>query len=418
MKDNSNKTSKTLESHSAVEKLNNIAKENVAARGLTAASTFSQLANQQNSLMERFNQPSYIARALTASSVFSEMTKQQNSLREKLNPLFGFQDTIKDYSRWPFKDTSNNAGLAMLMGGSTANVFAKLSYEASKPFTITNALHLINSHHYLFSKQVSIFQRFCDNLYEINKLAKPSWFEAIDSVKDYSRTSTLSVFEVLSANTLGQIIEEYPEDNDPNNLENDLDSISSLIEENKELKHEIEKLLKVISTPSKKKSLKKQLEELNDPIKQFSYYVHLKLFKNTEKWSLKTTHYFISLMSYLFVTIYLTQKLEKFFFADTASLVVNHKEVNIDNRKILNVCGFDSTSVWGVSSRDSKLYLRKSIKTDCIGMIREKTTLRVLQKKRGWLFVESAMTKFSKKTKMEMNFVSRGWIKSEDVVFE
>lgn len=394
---------------------------NITLKGITSASAMSVLAKQQNTIREKISPLSNAMRGLSTTSGVIEAMLQQKALREKPNPLFSFQDTIRGLSKLSLREVSDNSALSIIMGGSTLSALAKLTNDNSRAFNPTSsALDLITSNPNLFSKQVSIFEKLNKDFYKINQLSTPAWLEQINFIKDYSKVKTLSAFEILSANTLSQIIGEYPDEEMIADTEQELDKMSSLIEENKELKLEIEKLLKKIANPPKSKSLEKQLAELEDPIKQFSYYVHLNVFRGTEKWSLKRTYYFISLMSYLIVNIYITKKLENLFFADTppTQTIINHNHINIDNRRSINVYGFDNTSAWGMTSKDAKVYRRKSTKTDCIGIVLGETTVRILKTKGGWIFIESAMSKFDKKTKMDIDFVSRGWVKQDVVAFE
>lgn len=379
----------------------------------------SELEKQQNANREGIMTTiSNSMMGLSATSIISEMSRQQNTFREKYNSLFSFQNTLRELSKSVRRD---NSALSVLLGGSAASSLSRLSIEHSGELNPTsNTLNFITSNANLFIKHVSIFDKLNKHFYEINQLNTPSWLEQISSPKDYSKATELSAFEVLSANTLRQIIGQYPDEETIEDQEDELDKISSLIQENEELKFEMEKLLNKIAQPKKNKSLKKQLTELEDPIKQFSFYVHLNLFKGTEKWSLRTTHYFISMVSYLIISIYLTKKLENLFFADTvpSQTVYNNYRSKIDNRRFFNVSGFDITSVWGRSLIDAKVYQRKSDKTKYIGMIPCETTVRVLRKNGSWLFIESAITKFNKKTKEEVDFVSRGWVKKNSIEFE
>jgi hypothetical protein len=395
---------------------------NKSMRDLTSIGAMSQLAKQQNAIREMIKMPiSNTLKALSAASIISEMSKQQNALREKYNHIFSFQDAIRELSKSALRDISDNSASSIILGGSAASALARLKYENSGGFNPTSsALNFITSNPNLFNKQVSIFEKLNKHFHEINQLSTPSWLEQISSTKDYSKATALSAFEIISANTLSQIIGEYPDEQNIENPEDELDKMSSLIQENKALKLEIEKLLKKIACPTKSKSLKKQLAELEEPIKQFSHYVHLNLFKCSEKWTLRTTHYFISLVSYLIISIYLSKKLENLFFTDTSptQTIFNNNEVNIDNRRTINVYGFDNTTLWGLTSKDLKVYRRKSVKTNCIGMVLCETTVRILRKKGEWLFIESVITKFDKKTKEEVEFVSRGWVKKDAIVFE
>lgn len=426
MSDNSNHNNKKdisgeINKLTSSELFNKLATQNASFNKLNPTNSITEIARQQNAIREKLNPVSSVLKGFATTTALSKLAQQQNAFKEKLNPLFSFQDTIRGLYKTPLNEISGNSALSIIMGGSTVSVLAKLTHENSHKFNTTaSALDLITSNPHLFSKQVSIFEKLNRHFYEINKLGTPQWLEQMNSVKDYSKVKTLSAFEILSANTLSQFIGEYPDEEVLTDTEEGLDKMSSLIEENEELKLEIEKLLKKIANPPKSKSLEKQLAELEDPIKQFSYFVHLNLFRGTEKWSLKTTYYFISLINYLIVGIYLTKRLENLFFTDTAptQTVINHNHVAIDNRRTVNVYMFDNTSEWGVITKNAKVYRRKSTKTDCIGTVLGETTVRILKMKGGWIFIESAMSKFDKKTKMDIDFVSRGWVKQDVVAFE
>lgn len=424
MSDNSNHNNKKDSSGasnklSSAELLSKLASENANLRKLTPTNSILEIAIQQNAIREKLNPVSSVLKGFATTTALNKLAQQQNVFKEKLNPLFSFQDTIRGLYKSPLKEISDSSAISIIIGGSTVSVLAKLTHENSHKFNPTaSALDLITANPHLFSKQVSIFEKLNKHFYEINQLKTPQWLQEINPVKDYSKVKTLSAFEILSANTLSQFIGEYPDEEVLTDTEEGLDKMSSLIEENEELKLEIEKLLKKIANPPKSKSLEKQLAELEDPIKQFSYFVHLNLFRGTEKWSLKTTYYFISLINYLIVGIYLPKRLENLFFTDTTQTVINHNHVTIDNRRTVNVYMFDNTSEWGVITKNAKVYRRKSTKTDCIGTVLGETTVRILKTKGGWVFIESAMTKFDKKTKTEIDIVSRGWVKQDVVAFE
>lgn len=364
--------------------------------------------------------------SISSTSAIAAYIQQQNAIKEKLSPFFTWQDTIRELSKPNHYENTASQVLSSVLGGSTISNMVRIASEASKPNAAMTAIELIKSHQNLFTKQLSVYEKIHKQFYKHNNFTTPSWIEQINIARDYKNATTISPFEALSAASLVSMLQTSGDDVEIEEPIERFDEVSLLIAENEELKSEIEVLLTALNkVKQKKKSLKKQIKELEDPLKKFSIYLHLKVFNNSEKWKLQHTYTLVHILNAIIIqtiilSVFFGKSLENYFFEDDnqINITINHTQ-NVSNNKQTSVINlFNNQELLGTAIDSTRVYRRKSFKTDCIGTLSKYTTVRIFQKKGDWFFIEAVLTKFDKRLNCEIEIVSRGWVKCEIISFK
>lgn len=337
---------------------------------------------------------------------------------EKMNGIRFFADSLNHMNK-------RHDPLQVILGGSTITALAR-SIQMSQPINKVNTFADLakriqdkySTHHNVFNKQLTITELLSKGYFNANNLAYPSWINKISQTEKLFDSRNVNLFDVLSAETLTRITETIEEvsEEDVNAGEN-LDQISEVLKENAALKNELENLYlnfaKHIASKLKRRK-RVNSRDLKEPSKLLTAFIHKHLFTNT-RLSQQAIYTFICLIEYVFTVIFIGLIMEgkgddifnKIFSNETETIPQQQAITNNNTYNIVNNYNFNQSDF---VINDAKVYLRNSVKTNCIGKIKQNTTILILSQKLEWCFVEAIAEKYDKKRKKIIEKVVRGWI--------
>lgn len=317
--------------------------------------------------------------------------------------------------------------LQIVLGGSTISTLAKFTQESRK-FSANNLggiacdIHdKFRMHSSLFESQLSLTEQLSKGYFSANHLAIPSWVDKITQTERRFDAKNVNLFDVLSAETLTRLTWKFgKETEEPVDAEGNIEQITDLLNQNSELKKELENLYLSFAkhiTGKLKRRRKLKAKDLKEPSKLFTEFIHKHLFKNTGI-SLQTVFTFVCLIWYLFNVILIGMIMEakgadmfdSVFGGDSEQ--IPQQEI-INNKNTYNIVNNYNNITSDFVIKDVSVYLRNSTKTKCIGRIKRTTTVLILSQKPKWCFIEAVIEKYDIKTKTTMEKVVRGWILKE-----
>jgi len=267
----------------------------------------------------------------------------------------------------------------------------------------------------LFQRQLSISETMSRSYFTANQMSIPSWVDKISQIETNFNINNLNLIGLLSAETLTRLAEKHENVEDrviP--AEENITELSKLIEENQALKSELDNLYRsfskyIVSKVKKKKKI--QQADLNEPKIQISKFIHKILFKDNSI-SLQSVYNLVCLLDFVFTVIILGIIMEG-KGSDIYDSIVGEETkqttqpINFHKNITTNIY-YDIKCDFVIE--DAKLYLRNSLKSKCLGLVKINTTVIIIKQKPKWCFIEVLVKNYNKKTKSNIEKVEKGWI--------
>lgn len=377
---------------------------------------------------------SEIASTVNQYEAIFGIAHQLNGIHAQTNKHNSVFDQLFSSSRNVYKITdamqqmSEKAdALQIVLGGSTISTLAKFTQESRK-FSANNLGGIASDihdkfrmHSGLFERQLSLTEQLSKGYFSTNHLAIPLWVDKITQTEKRFDAKNVNLFDVLSAETLTRLIGGFrKETEEAVNAEGNIEQITDLLNQNSELKKELENLYlsfakHITGKLNRRKKLK--AKDLKEPSKLFTEFIHKHLFKNTGI-SLQTVFTFVCLIEYAFTVIFIGMIMEAkgkdmfdgIFGVDSEQMP---QQQIINNKSTYNIVNNYNNITSDFVIKDVSVYLRNSTKTKCIGKIKRTTTVLILSQKPKWCFIEAVIEKYDIKTKTTIEKVVRGWILNE-----
>lgn len=308
----------------------------------------------------------------------------------------------------------------MIVADSIQNAVSRL--EIAKPDLALSMKEIFTSKSDILAAQIAISESIGKDYFSANHLAMPSWLKENHFKKHKFNEDQVSFADILSANTLTRITENFiTENEDENGINESLQKITDLLNENSTLKTEIQNLYfsfgkHIASKLNKRKKLKE--EDLKEPTKMLTSFIHKNLLKENFLRP-QTIYTIICIIEYVFSLIIIGIILE----AKGGSI---YNSVMGEDEKIQQVQPAHSNNTHKITDnyqnilsdfviKDASIYIRNSIKARCFGKIKCNTSVLILTQKPKWCLVEALVTIYNKKTKTTLEVVKRGWVMKKNL---
>ncbi|MFN7910481.1 MAG: hypothetical protein ACK5QC_01575 [Bacteroidota bacterium] len=324
-------------------------------------------------------------------------------------------------------NSKSNMIQAVLGGSIPALLEEQMKYtQQAKGFDLSafsgGILKKFNAHSQLYDKQLTLAEKLSKGFFAANHLALPSWVDKIQSAQRTFDVANISAFDLLSASTLTRIAEEleYEEDETP---EETITTVSELINENAELKQDLENLYlafsKRIASKVKRKKKRVTSQDLKEPVRIVTEIIHKHLLGKRGV-SLQTTNTFIWIINYVLWGILFNIIMEG-KGKDMFDGIFGEDEKQIQTQPIINN-NYSAINNYNYVSQDTVIedagiYLRNSIKAKCLGRVKKGIVVLIIQQKPKWCFVETIIIKNDKKTGKDFKKVVKGWISKKNLAY-
>lgn len=352
------------------------------------------------------------------SQMHEQMYKRQNVTDFLFAPSLNVNKMITAIEQMNRKSDSMQA----ILGGSVTALLANQARNSFKPsgFDFSDLsrgiYEKLNTHSRLYEKQLSIAEQLSKGFYAANHLALPSWVDKIQSAQRTFDVANIRAFDLLSASTLTRIAEELEEEQEQTPEEN-ITTVSELISQNAALKQDLENLYfafaKRITSKLKKKKKRVTSEDLKEPLRIVTEIIHKHILGQVGV-SMQTTYTFIWIINYVLFGVLLNIIMEgkgkdmfDGIFGEDEKQIQAPQQIINNNYPVINNYNYVSQDT---VIENANIYQRNSVKTKCIGLVKQSTIVLIIQQKPKWCFVETIVMKYDKKAGKKMEKVIKGWI--------